>query len=72
MPHIKICASLFTGTKTIKLNYFIEFEAWKEKEEATYTSYVKKQKSYYQKSMKAGMYYHVIVHPYTALQIIMY
>ena len=43
------------GTKTVKLNSFVEFEAWKEKEEeATYTAYVKNQKSYFPTSMKAG------------------
>jgi hypothetical protein len=45
------------GTKTIKLNSFVEFEAWKEKEEeATYTTYVKNQtESYFPKSMKVGI-----------------
>ena len=36
-------------------NSFIEFEVWKEKEEeATYTAYVKGQKSYIPKSNETG------------------
>ena len=47
---------IHVGAKTITLNSFIEFEAWKEKEEeATYTAYVKGQKSYIPKSTKAGI-----------------
>lgn len=51
--HIATCNLLWchvrtsSGAKTLTLNSIIEFEAWKEKEEeATYTTYVKSQKSY--------------------------
>ena len=37
----------FTGSKTLKFSTLAEFHLWREREEATYTTYVKGQQTYH-------------------------
>ena len=37
----------FTGSKTLKFSTLAEFHLWREREEATYTMYVKGQQTYH-------------------------
>jgi len=37
----------FTGSKTLKFSMLAEFHLWREREEATYTTYVKGQQMYH-------------------------